>query len=464
MKKKRYAIIDVETTGGRPARDKITEIAIVLHDGEKILEQYSTLLNPERTIPYNIIRITGITDEMVKDAPKFYEVAKKIVEMTEGAIFVAHNVRFDYNFIREEFKRLGFTYTRKQLCTVRLSRKTMPGFRSYSLGNLIKRLGIKVDARHRALADTLATVTLFEKILAIEASNEQIDDMVNLGIKESKLPANLNLEKLHELPEECGVYYLHDLNGDVVYVGKSINIKKRVMEHFAKQTEKASKLQKLVNEITFELTGSELVALLYESYEIKRLKPRINRAQRNQHFPYAVITYTNEDGYICFDIKRNSKRVRKEFKIISEYPKIHSARSYLKKAIEEFELCHRHCNVEKTEAACFYYHVNLCQGACVGEESAADYNLRASDAEVMLSNYLSGNYFVIDKGRTSEEKAIILIEDGEYCGFGYIDTENNNGGIEDMKEAIKRFPNNPETVRIIRRFVESKKGVRVLAF
>ena len=241
--KKKYAIIDIETTGGRADREKITEIAIILHDGEKILDKWETLINPERAIPYNITQITGITDRMVADAPKFFQVAKKIVEMTEGAIFVAHNVRFDYGFIREEFRRLGFTYMRKQLCTVRLSRKAFPGIKSYALGNLIKHFGIKVNARHRAMADTAATVEILEMIFQKEKSEDDVLDMINLGVKESKLPANITMEKLHELPEETGVYYFLNKKGKVIYVGKSINIKKRIIEHFTSKTDKAYKLQ-----------------------------------------------------------------------------------------------------------------------------------------------------------------------------------------------------------------------------
>ena len=464
MKNKKYAIIDIETTGGMARRDKITEIAVVIHDGNQIIETFESLLDPERPIPFNITRITGITDEMVAGKPKFYEVAKQIVQMTEGAVFVAHNVRFDYGFIREEFRRLGFTYTRQQLCTVRLSRKSFPGLRSYSLGNLIRHFNIKVEARHRAMADTMATVEIFEKILGIDKSGEEIKDMVNLGIKESRLPANITIERLHQLPEECGVYYFHDLNGDVVYVGKSINIKKRIAEHFAKQTEKAKKLQQAVHDISFELTGSELVSLLHESYEIKRLHPRINRAQRNNRFPYAIISYENEDGYRCFDVRRNSNKLRKEYDIISEHPKVFSARGYLKKAIETFELCHRHCHLDNGTGPCFYYHLDQCHGACHKEEPAETYNLRANEAATFLTTTLSGNYLILDQGRNDQEKAVVLVEEGQYRGYGYIDIEDNNGSIEELKEVIHPYPHNPETIRIIRRFMASKKRVKVLEF
>ncbi|MFZ1750838.1 MAG: 3'-5' exonuclease, partial [Saprospiraceae bacterium] len=158
MKQKIYAVVDIETTGGMAKRDRITEIAIVLYDGREIIDRYETLIQPDRSIPYEITRITGIDDAMVADAPRFYEVAKKVVEMTDNTIFVAHNVRFDYSFIKEEFATLGYTFTRRQLCTVVLSRKAFPGLKSYSLGNLIKHFDIKVQNRHRAMDDVLATV------------------------------------------------------------------------------------------------------------------------------------------------------------------------------------------------------------------------------------------------------------------------------------------------------------------
>ncbi len=194
---KRYAIVDLETTGGRAARHRVTEVGIVIFDGEKIVETYETLVNPECSIPRGITEITGITMDMVGRAPRFHEVAKRIVELTEGAIFVAHNARFDYSFLRAEFERLGYTFSRKQLCTVRLARKAFPGLKSYSLGKLIEHFGITVDARHRALADAAATTELLQRILGRRGSEDEIKTMVNLGIKESRLPKSLPLDRHH---------------------------------------------------------------------------------------------------------------------------------------------------------------------------------------------------------------------------------------------------------------------------
>jgi len=385
-KKKRYAIVDLETTGGMAKRDKITEIGIVVLEGNEVVDKYSTLVNPGRSIPYNITRITGITDDMVADAPKFFEVAKKVVEMTEGAVFVAHNVRFDYSFLKEEFGALGYTFTKRQLCTVRLSRKAFPGLKSYSLGNLIKHFDINVNARHRALDDAAATTIILQKILNQDYGEYTAQDMINAGIKSSRLPKSITMERLHELPETAGVYYFYNTYSKVVYVGKSINIKKRVMQHFSATTQKAERMQKMVHDLSFEETGNELVAMLLESFEIKALKPEINKAQRTSEYPYFIHT--------------------------------------------------------------------SCYGACVGEESPADYNSRADLGVDLLKRIFDQNFVLLLDGRSADEKAVVLVEEGHYKGFGYIPMDDVQYGIEELKETIKYVPINPEANGIIRTYLQ----------
>ncbi|MEZ5044319.1 MAG: exonuclease domain-containing protein [Saprospiraceae bacterium] len=464
MKKKQYAIIDIETTGGKASRDKITEIAIILHDGEKIIESFDTLINPECYIPYGITQLTGITQEMVATAPKFYEVARKIVEMTEDTIFVAHNVRFDYTFIKEEFQRLGFTFSKQQLCTVRLSREAFPGLPSYSLENLIRHFNISVQQRHRAMADALATVKLFESILQKKENREKADQLINLGIKASKLPKNISLEQIHALPEACGVYYFYDQEGNVVYVGKSINIKKRIAEHFADMTEKGSKLQKHVWDITYELTGSELVALLLESYEIKRLAPSINRAQRMLHFPFVIHYYYNAEGYLCFEVAKVLSKDRKKHQILAEYPKLSSAKGHLARMLHELELCARFCHLQSSQSACFNYHIKKCRGACLGVESVADYNERAEQAKAVLSTVFEHNFFLLDQGRAEDELAVVMVENGSYRGYGYAAPEEVQQGPETLRDVIETLPGNPETTKIIQRFMSQYPSIKVIPF
>ena len=458
---KKYAIVDIETTGGRANRDKITEIAIVLHDGEKVIDTFESLINPECRIPYGITELTGITQTMVESAPKFYEIAKEIVEITEGAVFVAHNVRFDYGFVQQEFKRLGYTYTRSQLCTVRLSRKAFPGLSSYSLGNLIQYFGIEVKDRHRAMADTLATVELFEKIMAQQQNKATAQTMINLGIVESKLPENLTIDFIHSLPEECGVYYMHDKEGKVVYVGKSVNIKTRIASHFTEKTTKSARLHQLVHDITYELTGDELIALLLESDEIKRLRPPVNRAQRTRRFPYAVYYYCNDDGYLCFDTKKITAKERAKYHLLAEFPKAWSAKGHLEKMLEKYQLCGRMTGLDKGGTVCFNAHIGKCLGACKGEESWQTYNSRAQEALEDMTTVFQEDFFIIGKGRTDEEHSIVLVEDGNYQGFGYLPKEASFTP-QTMRDCIKPYRGTPETTRIIQRMLEKNVSLKVV--
>lgn len=461
---KKFAIIDIETTGGTAARERITEIAIVVHDGNKVIDTFSSLVNPERSIPFNITQITGITDDMVRNAPKFFEIAKQVVEMTKDCVFVAHNVRFDYSFIQEEFRRLGYTYTRKQLCTVRMARSAMPGLRSYSLGNLITHLKIQVENRHRALDDALATTILFEKIIAIEKGTDTMIDRVNLGIKETSLPKGITLEKLHDLPETCGVYYLHNEQGDVIYVGKSINIKKRIMDHFADKTEKGKKIYDGVADISFEVTGSELVSLLLENHEIKTLKPRINKAQRAKYLAYVIYQFKDEEGYIRFGTAKNTHHIRKKMPIVAEYQQLIYAKGALKYITKEYQLCGKKTGLEGGEGACFQYHIEECFGACLAEETVESYNERAQAAIDAMQITFQQNFILIDKGRAPDEQALILVENDAFVGFGYVAVDEAVEHIDDLKNYIKKYPNNADALRIIRMFLDEKKGLKKVIF
>ncbi|MEM1358322.1 MAG: exonuclease domain-containing protein [Bacteroidota bacterium] len=456
-KNKEYAIIDVETTGGRANRHRVTEVGIVIFDGEKVLETYQSLINPEMRIPAGITELTGITMEMVANAPKFHEVARQIVELTQDRIFVAHNSRFDYDFIREEFRRLGYTYSRKQLCTVRLSRKTFPGLPSYSLGNLTRHFGIKLDNHHRALADAEATTELLKLCLSGPNSAMEVKTLVNRGITETKLPVNLKLAQIENLPEDCGVYYFHDTEGRVIYVGKSKNIRSRVAQHFNDRTAKGKLIANQVADITFELTGSELVALLHESEEIKRLQPTINRAQRHTKFPYVIISKLNELGYRIFEVVRNSAKVRKEEDVISEFPSLTRAKGRLNAVRKHLELCGIYTNVVKGSSACFYFHLKQCHGACAEKESPEDYNARAEAARLHLRNVFDYDFLLFDRGRTHDEEAAILVESGKYQGFTFLSKEDSHD-LSSIVNSIRRLQTHPDTARIIQRYVSEKGG------
>ncbi|MEZ4910097.1 MAG: exonuclease domain-containing protein [Saprospiraceae bacterium] len=459
-----YAVIDIETTGGMPRRDKITEIAIVLFDGETIIDRFESLINPERSIPPEITRITGITDAMVADAPKFYEVAKQIVTMTEQAIFVAHNVRFDYGFIKEEFANLGYTFTKKQLCTVVLSRKSFPGLRSYSLGNLIRHFDIKVENRHRAMDDALATVDILGRALAMTDGQHRTQRLINEGIEASHLPVDISIERLHALPETIGVYYMYNRYGQVVYVGKSINIRKRMMQHFGKIDAKTDKFINKVADITYTETGSELISLLLESKEIKLLQPEVNKAQRTKLYPYFIYHYENESGYLCFDFEKSNVKTRQGKAILNHYSSKQSARQQLHFAATTCRLCQCLMGLHSEPESCFYRQTGSCDGAAVGNVQVEEYNHNALIAIDLLNKTFDENFFILTEGRNADEQGLILIEDGHYQGFGYLPNEDADRGVEEWKEAIDYQNPNPESNQIILMWLEKHPFTKMIKY
>ena len=445
-----YAIIDIETTGLSPIKEKIIEIAIFIHDGEKIIDEYSTLINPEKYISSNITRLTGITNEMVEDAPKFWEVAKDIVMLTEGKSFVAHNASFDYNFIRNEFKSLGYEFKRERLCTVKLSRKILPNHQSYSLGKLCSDLDIQIDGRHRAAGDALATVKLFELLLKSDST---------LGNLNTSKFYNIDASIIKELPEEPGVYYLHDKNGDVIYVGKSKNIRSRVFSHFSNEkSQKALHMIDEVYDISYELTGSELIALLFESNEIKVLKPKYNRRQRRAFNHYGIFTYIDKWGYICFKVEA----IKDETPVVA-FNSAKEARDRLYTLSEKFDLCQKLCNLYETSGACFYYQLNQCKGACVQKESPNNYNERVQAMLDKLS-YEWQNFYIIDKGRNDNEKSVVKVENGKYVGFGYVDANFIGENPENFSDNIKTYPDNKDVQQIIRTFLKQHTVEKIMQF
>ena len=455
-----YAIVDIETTGGSPVYEKITEIAIFIHDGNRIIDEFVSLVNPERYIPAYITALTGITNEMVADAPKFYEIARKILELTENKTFVAHNVSFDYGFIKNEFKSLGYHFQRERLCTVRLSRKLIPGQRSYSLGNLCDELGIKNYGRHRAAGDAAATVRLLEILLELDKQSG-LSLFSDLNFRLKNLNPYLSPETLMQLPEEPGVYYFLDEKQNVIYIGKSKNIKSRVLAHLSnKTTKKAINLTQRIAEINYELTGSELIALLKESYEIKKFKPLYNRAQRRSLYLYGLYSFTDNDGYINFILNKNDKQ--NDVPLLSFNSK-KEAVNYLNARLEEFQLCQKLCGLYYSDGACFHYELMECRGACLGKEPAPEYNSRA---QKFLETLTLGNknIIIVDHGRTVDEYSVVKIMNGKYIGFGYVDAAESVSDPDEVDDYIERFPDNRDIQSIIRSYLKKQRVIKVLQY
>lgn len=285
----RYAVIDIETTGGNRTDHKITEIAIICVDGNEIVDEWSSLINPERTIPWSITKLTGITNEMVAEAPAFFSVAKKIIELTEKRIFVAHNVFFDYRFLQREFSELGFNFQRQTLCTVRQSRAAFPGLVSYSLKNLCDHFNIKREFEHRALDDAKACLQVLQEISESNAGQVEI-------VKTKVMPANLQDADIEKIPNRPGVYFFYSEAKILLYIGKAKKLKTRILQHFQTvgRTKRDLELRKTLDHIHFIETGSEFAASLLEMQFIKTMRPLLNRAGRKTHFRYSL--YLNENS------------------------------------------------------------------------------------------------------------------------------------------------------------------------
>ncbi|MFN0274908.1 MAG: exonuclease domain-containing protein [Chitinophagales bacterium] len=440
-----YAVVDIETTGSNAQHHRITEIAVLVHDGKDVTDTFHTLINPEQYVPNFITQLTGITNEMVETAPVFTEVAAELFSILHNKIFVAHNAAFDYAFLKNLFEENGFEFRTKKLCTVRLSRKIFPGYRSYSLGKFSKELGITIEGRHRALGDASATAEIFSRLVQNDPGNV-IENYLKRNSKEQYLPPHVDKKIIEALPEKPGVYYFHDEKGRIIYVGKAKNIKSRVLGHFnyADNDGKENSLRNVMYDVTYELTGNELIALLLESEEIKRRNPRFNHAQKIWDRNYCIFTFTDQKGYIHLAIERYNRK--KE--MLRIFPDYLNARQYLTEKMLEHHLCAKLCHLQSVKKACFNVAENICYGACVNDETPEKYNTRVDEAILSFRDDLS-SYFIVGKGRTFEERAVILVDKGHYLGFGFIHEENMTGNFELLKECIKWRPDTPDVQRIL---------------
>ncbi len=392
---------------------------------------------------------------MLLNAPKFYEVAKRIVEITEDSILVAHNAQFDYRILKTEFKRLGFQFERETLCTVELSKGLIPDQQSYSLGKLTRALGIPVSDRHRAAGDAQATVKLFQMLLDKDSKKQIIQESIRLEPKYQLEPRHIDI--IEKLPSITGVYYIHKADGEIIYIGKSKNIKRRINQHFTNTNPKSKKIQLQVATVTYEATGSELVALLKESEEIKKTKPIYNRALRRTIFTHALYSFYDNDGYINLTIDKADGRKNP----VTTFSNRQSAKSFLFKTVEDYKLCQKLTGLYDTKSSCFNYSLKTCEGACIQKESPDEYNKRVS-LLLEKNTYHNKNMVIVDKGRDIDERSAILIESGVFKGLGFFNLNYQINNYEVLKSLITPMQNNRDTQHIIQNYMRKNRKLKVL--
>ena len=370
--------VDVETTGASLRNSRIIEIGIIRVENDQVVDTFHSLLDPETHIPPEILEFTGITQDEIKNAPTFSQIKDTVMELFNDSVFVAHNVKFDYSFIKKEFVMLEEQFNAKTMCTVNLSRSLFPFYRKHNLDALIERHGISCVRRHRAIDDAKVLVEFYQKMLD-EIPSEVLIRAFDKVMKNANIPTKIKSRVIEGLPDTPGIYVFYGKNGVPLYVGKSVNIKSRVKSHFAGSniTSKDFKLSQQIEDISFMKTAGELGALLKEAELVKELQPVYNSRLRNYQSLVLLKNVKNEEGYETVEIFETDNPTYNE--VINSLG-IFKSRSQAKKSLEEVrdkhDLCTKLLGLESTKGSCFLHKLEKCKGACVGKENPMKYNMR----------------------------------------------------------------------------------------
>ena len=450
----KLAVVDVETSGGLAALDRVVEIGLVLLDEGRIVNRFQSLIHPEIHIPASLTAIHGISNDMVRDAPRFSELAPQLLELLESRIFVAHNVHFDYGFIEAEFRRAGYEFRAKKLCTVRLSRRLLK-LRSHSLAALCRHFSIENARAHRALEDALATTEILQRLLPMPGCNEIISTLTKGRAGAFRGPGNLPEEKLQQLPEKTGVYLFYDAQGKVIYVGKAVNIKERVHQHFGAQTHTKEKTHFLesVYDLSYEVCGHELMALLMENELIKKHYPRYNRLNKDFRLNHGIYTFEDQRGYQRIVLGQAGKWS----KPLQVFRSRASAFTALLKLSMENGLClHLNGLTSASSPECSYETVEgrrciSCSG--LGREA---YN---SAVEKVRGRYFQeGTVLLQMPGRTGQECGLILLESGKITGYGFVPEElPENGKLDELRSLLQPYYDTQDAQAILQPWLEANE-------
>ncbi len=377
----KLAIVDVETTGGSALFNRIIEIGILRIENGSVTQTFETLVNPECRIPPMIESLTGITDQDVEGAPNFRSIAARVRELLDGAVFVAHNARFDAAFVRNEFERIGEPWSAACLCTVRLSRRLYPGFRHHGLSSLIERFGFACDRRHRALDDA-RVVWLFLEHARRDVPEERLNRSLKALLKTPSLPPNLPAGALDKLPTGPGVYIFKDSVGQALYIGKSLTVRSRVLSHFSSDhsSGKEMRLCQQTARIEAHPTYGELGALFLESHLVKQMLPLYNRHLRYARRLTVIRPSTPQNGFHTVQVATLAPDAGVELgEVLGIFRSARQAKDFLAEAAKASQLCPKLLGLESGKGACFAYALKRCKGACIGGEKPVAYNFRLEE-------------------------------------------------------------------------------------
>ena len=441
---KMYAVIDIETTGGNYDQEGITEIAIYQYDGYKITDQFCSLINPKKQIQPFVKKLTGINEKMLRNAPVFFEVAKRIVEITEDCIIVAHNAAFDYRILKTEFKRLGYVYERKTICTINLSKKLLPDQKVFNLGKLTSNLGIPFSERHRAFGDAQATLKLFELLIEKDIGKNIIREHTKI-LKINKTPKRY-LKIIDALPSKMGIYYILDADNEIIYIGKSKNIKQSVIQNLTSSNKKSIIIQNKISRVSFTLSGGELTTYLKHQNEIKINRPKLNGSANYRIFPIGIrIDKTKNYHTIIVE------QVKKNF----EYLSVYKSKSLAEKAIlilaDEFKI-----QLENSNSIGSNRKMTILE-----KYSSKQHNKKIMELCKSFS-YPFSDFLLTENGRKQGEFTFILIKNYQFKGYGYFELYHQIKSMSQIVSRLVSMEENNDVKKLIYNFLLKKKYLKLI--
>jgi DNA polymerase-3 subunit epsilon len=447
------ACIDLETTGGTSAHHRIIEVGIVLLEGGRVVEAWCSLVNPGIRIPPTIVDFTGISNDMVADAPTFHDLRAEVRRRLDGRLFVAHNARFDYGFVRNEFRRAGEKFSAPVLCTVRLSRALFREHARHNLDTLIERYGLECDQRHRALGDAAVLPPLlaaFEQAVG----PERLHEAATRALNDSRLPPHLPADLADDLPEGPGVYLFRGEGGALLYVGKSRNLRSRVFDHFASEhrSSKESKLARQVRSVEWHETGGELGALLLESRLVKELSPSENRRLRKPAELSCIRLHEADVGIELRVEPLDASALSGEAEAYGPFRSERDALKALQGKAREAGLCLKTMGLERGEGSCFAHQLGRCRGACVGKEPRAlhDARLRLALASLRIRPWpFPGAIGIREPGVAGAGTVLHVVDRWQHLG-----TAEDDAAVAALLEAAPAAPFDPDSYRILARCIE----------